>query len=626
MWVKSNKYKVKRKFSEDIETEEILMDSKRLKDFPESEREKMEKPIKENILRLFLIFVVIVLIVLFAKSFDLQIIKGGYWKSLAEGNRIRSYPLEPLRGIIYDKNNVPLAINVPKLDLMIIPIDFIKNSNYKEMVSKISEILEISNDTINEKLEKNSQFTYPIIIAENIDKDKAILLESEFSNISEIKIQKNSKREYQDGPIFSHILGYLGKVTQTEIKNGEYLLDDSVGRTGIEQVYDGLIRGAYGEELTEINNLGQAQKILATKDPISGEDLILSIDAGLQKVLYQSLKAKLSQLSTSRAAAVAMDPRNGQILAMVSFPSFDNNGFIEGDSTYINNLFNNSNYPLINRVISGGYPSGSTIKPMLALAALQEKVIDSQKTITCPGYINLYNESGNVYWTFKDWDTHETVDMIKAIAESCDVYFYTIGGGYGNQQGLGADKIKKYLELFGWGQKTGIDLPEEKAGFIPDEKWKQETKNEKWYIGDTYNISIGQGDIIMNPLQLTSAISAIANNGKLYKPQLLQSSDTELIREIPAEQRYFDIVRQGMRETIISGSAKSLNDLPVNVAGKTGTAETYNGKAYAHSWFTAFAPYENPEIVITVLIENGAEIGGMSTAVTKEALNWYFTR
>jgi penicillin-binding protein 2 len=214
--------------------------------------------------------------------------------------------------------------------------------------------------------------------------------------------------------------------------------------------------------------------------------------------------------------------------------------------------------------------------------------------------------------------------MIKAIAESCDVYFYTIGGGYGNQSGLGMDRIKKYLELFGWGGKTNIDLPGEKEGLVPDENWKLQTKNEKWYIGDTYNASIGQGDILITPLQLTSAISAIANNGKLFKPQLLLNAKPELIREISAEQKNIDIVKQGMRETIVSGSAKSLNDLSVHVAGKTGTAETYKGKEYAHAWFTAFAPYENPEIVITVLIENGAEIGGVSTAVVKEVLNWYF--
>ena len=212
-------------------------------------------------------------------------------------------------------------------------------------------------------------------------------MESEFADISEIKIQKNNRREYKDGPFFSHLLGYLGKVTQDEIKNGKYLLDDYIGRTGIEQIYDAQIRGIYGEELTEINNLGQIQKTLATKQPIAGKDIILSLDSELQKVLYQSLKSQLSRLSTSRAAAVAMDPRNGKILALVSFPGFDNNNFIKGDSVYINNLFNNKNFPLINRVISGNYPSGSTIKPMLALAALQENIINPQKTINCPGYI-----------------------------------------------------------------------------------------------------------------------------------------------------------------------------------------------------------------------------------------------
>lgn len=626
MWIKSNKYKIKRKFSEDIETEEILLDSKKLKDSPESEREKIEKPIKEKVLGFFLIFTIIILIILTIKSFDLQILKGDYWKNLAENNRIRSYPIEPLRGIIYDRNKIPLAINVPKLDLMIVPFDFKKKSDYKIIIKKMAKILNISEDTINTKIEENIEFAYPIIIAEDIENSKAILLESEFSDISEIKIQKNSKREYQDGLIFAHILGYLGKVTMKEVKNEGYFLDDYIGRTGIEQTYNQQLKGVHGKELTEINNLGQTQKILATKQPIEGENLTLSIDSKLQKILYQSLKSKLSQLSTSRAAAVAMDPRNGKILALVSLPSFDNNNFIKGDATYINNLFHNNNFPLINRVISGGYPPGSTIKPMLALAALQENIINPLKTINCPGYINLYNESGKIYWTFKDWSIHGTVNMIKAIAESCDVYFYTIGGGYGNQQGLGIDRIKNYLELFGWGQKTGIDLPEEKTGLIPDEIWKKENKNEKWYIGDTYNTSIGQGDVTISPLQLALAISAIANNGTLYEPQLLQNSKPEIIRKISIKQEYFDIVKQGMRETIVSGSATSLNNLSVHVAGKTGTAETFKNKTYAHSWFTAFAPYENPEIVIVVLIENGAEIGGMSVAVAKETLNWYFTK
>lgn len=624
MLIKSNKYKVKRTFGE-IETEEILMDSKRLKDSPESDKEKLEKPIKENALRLFLAFIVIVLIVLFAKSFNLQIIKGNYWHGLAEENRIRSYPIEPLRGIIYDKNRAPLVANTPKLDLAIIPADFIKENNYMEIIKRLSALLGLSETTITEKIEKNKNIYYPIVIFENLNKEVAISLESEFNNLPEIKVQKNVRREYIDGPIFSHILGYIGKVTPEEVGTKNYFLDDYIGRTGVEATYEDQLRGIYGEELTEMDSLGRTQKVLATKEPISGKDLTLSIDAGLQKILYQSLKSKLSGMDTSKAAAVAMDPRNGKILALVSFPDFDNNGFVNGDSKYIAKLFQDKNQPLFNRAISGGYPSGSTIKPMLAAAALQENIIDPNKNLTCPGYINLYDKSGNIYWTYKDWETHGQVNMIKAIAESCDVYFYTIGGGYGNQEGLGISNIKKYLELFGWGQKTGIDLPGEKAGFVPDDIWKKQTTGQNWYIGDTYNTSIGQGGITVSPLQLTSAIAAIANGGKLFQPQLLQDSQPKIIRENFIDSKYLDIVKRGMRETIVSGTAKSLNDLPIEAAGKTGTAETYKGKI-PHAWFTAFAPYKNPEIVISVLVENGSEEGGVTVAVTKEALNWYFTR
>lgn len=600
------------------------MDSKRLKEFPNSDREKLEKPIKESALKLFLIFVCIILILLFVKSFDLQIIKGSYWRNLAEENRVRSYPIEPLRGIIYDKNKIPLTVNVPKLDLVVVPADLMKNSDYEKIIREISVILETSENEIQGKIEKNKGIFYPIIIAEDLDKEKAISLESEFSDMPEIKIRKNYRREYEDGAVFSHILGYIGKVTPQEVSGEKYFLDDYIGRTGLEEIYENQLRGTYGEELTEIDSLGRTQKILATKEPVSGNDLILSIDAGLQKTLYQSLKSKLSTMQTSRAAAVAMDPRSGKILALVSFPSFDNNLFIEGDADYVAKLFQDKNQPLFNRAISGGYPSGSTIKPMIAAAALEENVINPNKIVNCTGELNLYDSSGkNIYWTFGDWKTHGPVDMIKAIAESCDVYFYTLGGGYGNIEGLGIDRIKKYLQLFGWGEKTGIDLPNEKAGLVPDAEWKKENRNEEWYIGDTYNASIGQGDITMNPLQLTSAIAVIANNGKLFQPQLIQDAKPKIIRKDFIQEKYLDIVRRGMKETIVSGTAMSLNSLPVEAAGKTGTAETFKGRA-SHAWFTGFAPYENPEIVITVLIENGAEEGGMSVAVAREVLNWYF--
>lgn len=624
MLVNSKKFKVKRKFGDDIETEEILMDSQRLKQSPDSEREKLEKPIKENVLRIFFILIVVVLALLLAKSFHLQIIKGSYWRALAEGNRLRSYPIEPLRGVIFDKNKIPLAINVPKLDLLVIPMDLAKDENYKEIIIKLSRLLEMPEADLENKIKERVSLTYPVIIAEDLSNEKAIAIESEFADVPEVKIQKNSRRQYADGPIFAHILGYLGKVSSEEISQKNYFIDDVVGRTGLEEFYQDSLRGTYGAELAEIDSLGRTQKTLAAKEPIAGKNLVLSIDAGLQEALYQSLKSKLSTLNTSRAAAVAMNPQNGKILALVSFPSFDNNNLIKGDAEYVKKLFQDKNFPLINRAISGGYPSGSTIKPLLASAALEEKVITATKTINCPGQISLYDKyHQNVYWIFNDWKAHGTVDMIKALAESCDVYFYTLGGGYGDIEGLGIERIKKYLEIFGWGEKTGIDLPGEKSGFIPDANWKKQSKNQDWFVGDTYNVSIGQGDIVINPLQLTFAIAAIANNGKLFQPQLVQETEPKIIRENFIEKDYLEIVRKGMREAVVSGTAKILNDLPVKAAAKTGTAQVSKTKA-PHAWFTAFAPYENPEIVVTILIENGGEGSTNAAPIAKDILAWYF--
>jgi penicillin-binding protein 2 len=517
------KYKVKRKFSEDIEPEEILMDSRRLKESSEGEREKLEKPIKENILKIFLISIIVILATLLFKSFHLQIIKGNYWQGLADENRIRSYPIGPLRGIIYDKNKIPLAVNVPKLDLAVIPADLVKNKDFSIIVERLAQSLEKTKQDIEGKIKENSELPYPIIIEEDIPTEKAFLLESEFSNVPEISIKKDSRRQYNDGPIFSHVLGYMAKADEEEVKQKNYFIDDYIGRNGIEFIYEGLLRGLYGEELVETDNLGRKQKTLAIKEPVIGKDITLSIDAELQKEIYNALKAKLNTLYTSKAAAIAINPQNGKVLSLVSFPSFDNNEFVKGLTPELfEKILENKNEPLFNRAIMGLYPPGSTIKPLLASAVLQEGIIDPNKQINCPGYISVIDKyNPNVVWTYNDWKAHGPTDIIKAIAESCDVYFYTVGGGHGEIDGLGIENIEKYLKLFGWGQSLGIDLPGEKKGFIPSPSWKKEARNEDWYTGDTYNCSIGQGDITVTPLELTMAIAAIANGGKIFQPQLL---------------------------------------------------------------------------------------------------------
>ena len=619
------KYKVKRKYRDDIGPEEIFLDSQRLRESPDGEREKIEKPIKESALKFLLVIIAITLGLLFLKSLQLQVIKGNYWRSLADENRIRSYPIRPLRGIIYDKNKIPLAINIPKLDLVATPADLEKNENLGQVIDRLSLALEKPREEIEKKIKDNSALSYPIIIEENIEREKALLLESNFNDVPEISIVKNSFRQYENGAVFSHLLGYLGKVNEEEVSEKEYLLDDYVGRIGLEKIYDEQLRGKNGEQLMEVDSAGKLQKILAIKDAEMGNDLILSIDAELQKKIYDSLRAKLGTLSTSRAAAVAVNPQNGKILALVSLPEFDNNQFIRGlSSEEFDNIFSNKNEPLFNRAISGLYPPGSTVKPMLASGALTEGIVTPNKQINCPGYLNLVDKfSSSIIWTHNDWKAHGTTDMIKAIAESCDVYFYTIGEGYGDIEGLGIERIKKYLKLFGLGEISGIDLIGEKPGFIPDTQWKEETKKEKWYIGDTYNASIGQGDVLASPLQIAMATSIIANNGTLFRPQLIEGKEPEIIRKDIIKKEFLEIVRKGMREAVISGSSRFLSDLAVKVAGKTGTAETAKNKA-PHSWFTVFAPYENPQIVITILIENGGEGSSTALPVAKEILSWYF--
>jgi penicillin-binding protein 2 len=619
------KYKIKKKYRDDIGPEEIFLDSQRLKESPDGEKEKIEKPIKEKVLKLLLGMITIALGLMLFKSFQLQIIKGNYWQSLADENRIRSYPIRPLRGIIYDKNKIPLATNVPKLDLVIVPADLGKNENFSRIIDRLSSALRRPREEIEKKIKDNSSLSYPIIIEENIEREKALLMESDFNDVPEISIEKNSFRQYENGPIFSHLLGYLGKANEEEVSEKKYLFDDYIGRTGLEKIYDEQLRGKSGEQLTEVDSSGKLQKVLAIKDPEMGNDLILSIDAELQEKIYDSLKLKLGTLSTSRAAAVAVNPQNGKILALVSLPGFDNNQFIRGLSVEeFDNIFNNKNEPLFNRAVSGLYPPGSTIKPILASAALTEGVIDVNKQINCLGYLNLFDKfSSSIIWTHNDWKAHGPTNIIKAIAESCDVFFYTIGGGYGDIEGLGIDRIKKYLKLFGLGEISGIDLIGEKPGFIPDAQWKEEAKKEKWYIGDTYNASIGQGDILASPLQIAMATTIVANNGTLFRPQLVEEKKPEIVRKDIIEKGILEIVRRGMREAVVSGSSRFLSDLSVEVAGKTGTAETAKNKA-PHSWFTVFAPYKNPEIVITILIENGGEGSSTAVPIAKEVLSWYF--
>jgi len=447
-----------------------------------------------------------------------------------------------------------------------------------------------------------------------------------------IRVEGKFDRVYPYGPAISHLLGYVGNMSA---RDKERIPDISpreiVGKSGLELLYDDLLRGKSGKQAIDVNSglLVVGTERLSLPEP--GEDLKLTIDADFQEYLYRTLINNLSVYGYERAAAVAIQPKTGEVLAIASIPSFDNNALVKGLSQKeYSSLIADSRKPLFNRAISGIYSPGSTIKPMIAAAALQEKVIkpdtlidDSDGRIIVP---NPYDpERPSIY---RDWKAHGLTDMRRAIAESCNVYFYSVGGGYGNIKGLGIGRIDKYLELFGFGKSTGFGLESEASGLIPSPENKKETRPSDpiWRIGDTYITSIGQGDILVTPLQLAMAYSAIANGGALLKPRVIMDSASTspiIVRNAFIDPENLKVVQEGMRLTVAAGSARSLSDLPFEVAGKTGTVQV-SGTAETNAVFAAYAPYDDPAIVLVIIVERGGEGSYSAVPIAKQVLLWYW--
>jgi len=644
------KYFIKNRIGENIETEEIFLDAEAIRSL--EEKGKLEYPVRHRNFILFYILIISCLLGLFFRVGYLQVVKGEYYQDLAQGNRLRVYSMAAPRGIIYDRYGKPLVYNTPSFELLVNTVDFLDSplKTQQEILSKISSVIMDQESSEEERLDFKNDLSFKIekaygqvsqlLLLKNIERSSALVLESLVNDWSGIRIRESAQRQYYLGPYFSHILGYTGEVNASDLEgNSEYLIGDQIGKMGLECKYEDLLRGLPGQEQIEVNSLGKTQRLLANKPAQPGQGLVLSIDRDLQERVFQSLNEMIKKLSVRRASAVAIDPRDGGILALVSLPSFDNNLFAQGISQEdFEKLDNDSSQPFLNRPLAGQYPSGSTIKPLIAAAALEEEIVSSRQQINCQGGISIANQyNPEIIYRFPDWKVHGFTDIIEAIAHSCNTFFYTIGGGYGRIDGLGIDKIKEYLQYFGLGQATGIDLPHEEVGLIPDEAWKKTKKpTEEWYLGDTYHLSIGQGDILVTPLQMTSAIAAIANGGTLYQPQLVDKivdSDKNLVEDISAEiirENFINpvnisAVRTGMRQAVLDGSAVSLSSLPIKVAGKTGTAQ-FGRADKTHAWFISFAPYEEPEIVLTVLVEGGGEGHKAAVPVAKQVFEWYFNQ
>ncbi|MEX2361900.1 MAG: penicillin-binding transpeptidase domain-containing protein, partial [Patescibacteria group bacterium] len=396
--------------------------------------------------------------------------------------------------------------------------------------------------------------------------------------------------------------------------------------------YDKILQGIPGVETLEVDSYGRIVRSIGIQPAKVGRSLLLSIDSELQRQATVSLLDSIKKNNAHSGAAVVLDVRTGDVLAMVSVPFVNNNIFSpNGDQKAREKALTSTGAPLLNRAISGQYPSGSTIKPVTASAALQERVIsESTRIDTSAGKIVIGQ------WTFPDWRVHGMADVKQAIAESNNIFFYTVGGGNGNIAGLGANRLGEYLRKFGFGRVSGIDLPGEATGLVPTPDWKQEIKNESWYIGDTYNLAIGQGDLLVTPLQLTRSTATIANGGKLVTPRVVKkflATGTDKAEELPIvfeKDRIIDsdilrIIREGMRKTVTDGSARSFLSLPIEIAAKTGTAQFDVAKERTHSWFTSFAPYGKPEIAISVIVEGGGEGFSVAAPVAKNIYEKYFS-
>jgi penicillin-binding protein 2 len=565
-------------------------------------------------------------------------VQGNSFSVAAENNKGSVNILVPERGVIYDKNFKKLVSNSPAFDLVCDRAHFAVSS---DQISKEVEIIsQVTGQNITDVFNKilNTDDSH-VLMVEDINHQNLLVLETKINDLPYCQILQNTKREYLYGSIFSQVLGYTGRINKEEYSSSKgYAINDYIGKSGLEKTYETYLRGTPGQALPKKDD-----KSRVAVEPIPGENLVLNIDAELQQRLYNSLGNKLKEIGAKKGAAVAMDPRNGAVLALVSYPSYDDNLFSGGISKEnFNNLLLDPAQPFFNRAISAKYPTGSTIKPFEAAAALQEKLISPTKLINDPGYIEVRSKyDPSVVYTFKGVKPHGLVDMKSAIAVSSNIYFYTIGGGYEDQQGLGPTRIKKYLSLFGWDQKTGIDLPGEFSGFIPDPEWKKKAKNEQWWDGDTYNLSIGQSDLQTTPLQVALAYCAIANGGTLYQPQVVnriiegtgknakvvQELSPKIIRSNFIDAENLAIVRQGMRDGVTKdyGLSKSLNNLPVSVAAKTGTAEIgYKDKF--NLWSSVFAPYEKPEIVLVVTAEQVNALGAVTLPVAHDILSWYFSK
>ena len=568
---------------------------------------------RNRITRLHTLLVVCLVLfaVLLGRMVYLQLWRGDYYAKQSDGNRLRQSRILAPRGIIYDSEGKELVNNLPGYAVVLQ-----KQSSYKpETLQRLSNLLQMPVEEINAKIKASENFYEPIMLKNNLDQQMVTKIEEQRRYMPEVMLSVQPIRNYPYHELAVHAFGYVGEVSSYEIEQGLFkniTQGSLVGKAGLEKTYDKYLRGEDGAFMEEVDVAGNVVKHYDSVQPIPGKNLKLTIDYELQKELEAFTDKHLAFLRSSgiapgarAAAVVAIDPRNGAVRAMVSRPGYDPNWFVHGiSSKNWNSINNDPNYPMNNKVITGEYPPGSTFKIVTGSAAFELKKVGLNEPIFDGGFHPMVPTMGNAGGEVLGWLT-----FIKALAMSDNVYFYELG------YRVGIDNIEKYAHIFGFGERTGIDLEGESKGLVASKKVKREIWNEDWRLGDTFNAAIGQGFNLTTPIQLSVMLSIVANGGTKYQPYLVDSiinSDGSLFekpkraegKHIDVSQQTIDYIRMGMSATTQEGGTASyFAGLPKPIAGKTGTAENSHGRD--HGLFVAYGPVDDPELVVVCIVEQG---------------------
>lgn len=563
------------------------------------------------------------LFILLVRLFQLQIIQGANYRKISEENRTQIIFNQAPRGDIFDRNGKPLVSNHPSFTLTFTPDFFPKSKSLSEVASKLAKTLDVDSSIILQKLEKARLYPFESSrIKANIKREVAFYISERNLEFPGFNIHTEPIRNYLYDTLASHIIGYVGEISKEQVlllQEERYKLGDLIGKAGIERIYDTYIRGKDGGTSIEVSAAGKQVRILKNMESVRGHDIVLTIDSDLQRIAEEAF-------SGYEGSIVIMEPSSGEILALVSNPGFNPNMFLTSlTRRQLYYLFRSSKKPLFNRSIQAQYAPASVFKIITAIAALEEGVVSPKDKFFCSGEYKV----GKQERIFRCWkkEGHGNVDMIEAIAKSCDIYFYQLG------LLLGVGNLPRYAREFGLGKITGVDLPGEKAGIVPDRAWKKKVLGEGWWDGDTLNMAIGQGYLWVTPLQIANLLSSVANEGTLFYPSLVKkiiSREGEVLKEfspklakkINLKPDTWEIIKKGLRRTITEGTGQTAYISKLSIAGKTGTGQNPHGED--HAWFAGFAPVNKPELAFVVFVEHGGHGGVVAAPIAREILSRYY--